>query len=363
MLDTYDWLNDLPDTSDVSNLVEVRFKSTRKEYFTNTSDLSLKRGDTVVVASSPGHDVGVVTLAGYLAEKQFGRKIKNKSRYTLLPVYRKATQNDLENWEKARDLEKPIMIRAREIAAGLKLEMKIGDVEVRGDGAKAIFYYIADGRVDFRELIKLYAHEFKVRVEMKQIGARQEAGRVGGVGSCGRELCCSSWRSDFSSISVDAISKQGLSPSASKMAGACGKLKCCLMYELDVYLEAGEEFPAELLDLETSKGIAKPFKTDYLSKKIWYTLEVNSQVRTFELTTKEVRDIIQKNKHGVKPDLTNNTKPDEEISFKPVSNEDSITRFDQTSTQNRVNQKNRNNRNRGRRQPNKVDSRRKPGKE
>ena len=350
MLDTYDWLNDLPDSSDISDLVEVRFKSTRKEYFRNSNNLGLKRGDTVVVASSPGHDVGVVTLTGHLAEKQYGLKIKNKSRYILETIYRKATQNDLENWKKASDLEKPTMIRARELAAELKLNMKIGDVELRGDGGKAIFYYIADGRVDFRELIKLYARDFKVRVEMKQIGARQEAGRVGGIGSCGRELCCSSWRTDFSSISTDAISKQGLSPSASKMAGACGKLKCCLMYELDAYLEAGEEFPAELLDLETLKGIAKPLKTDFLSKKIWYTLELNSQVKTFELTTTEVKDIIHKNKKGIKPDLTKEDSA-KEVSFNTDSNEDAITRFDKPANPKRENRKQYKNINRNRKPP------------
>jgi cell fate regulator YaaT (PSP1 superfamily) len=233
---------------------------------------------------------------------------------------------------------------------------------MRGDGAKAIFYYIADGRVDFRELIKLYAREFKIRIEMKQIGARQEAGRIGGIGSCGRELCCSSWRTDFSSISIDAISKQGLSPSANKMVGACGKLKCCLMYEIDSYMEAGEEFPVELLHLETAKGWAKPVKTDFLAKKIWYTLEVNSQIKTFELTTAEVREIIQQNKRGNKPELGREKPSTEDLSFKPVQDEDSITRFDKFPRQNQAIQKNRNNRNRGRRQPDKTAHNRNQGK-
>jgi cell fate regulator YaaT (PSP1 superfamily) len=350
MLDTFDWLNDLPDTSDVSDIVEVRFKSTRKEYFRNNNNLGLIRGETVVVASSPGHDLGIVTLTGHLAEKQFDRKIKNKSRYILETVYRKATPNDLENWEKSRNLEKPTMIRAREIAAELKLKMKIGDVEYRGDGGKAIFYYIADGRIDFRELIKRYAQEFKVRVEMKQIGARQEAARIGGIGSCGRELCCSGWRTDFSSVSTDAILKQGLSPSASKMAGACGKLKCCLMYEIDAYMEAGEEFPVELLNLETSKGIAKPIKTDYLSKKIWYALESNSQVNTIELTTTEVKKIIQQNKKGIKPDLMKE-KTYEEVSFRADSNEGEITRFDKSAKPNRGIRSQHKNKNRNRKPP------------
>ena len=327
MLDAYDWLNDLPDTTDISDIVEVRFKSTRKEYFRNTNHLDIKRGDTVVVATSPGHDVGVVTLTGYLAEKQFNRKIRNKSRYVLETIYRKASRVDLENWDKARDLEKPTMIRARQIAGELNLNMKIGDVEYRGDGSKAIFYYIADGRVDFRELIKLYAREFRLRVEMKQIGARQEAGRIGGIGSCGRELCCSSWRTDFTSISTDAISKQGLSPSASKMAGACGKLKCCLLYEIDAYMEAGEEFPDELLELETSKGTARPIKTDYLAKKIWYSLDTNAPGRTFELTTSEVKDFIQQNKKGIKPDIKQEKDADE-IVFESHTGTGDLNRFD-----------------------------------
>lgn len=298
----YDWLSDLPDTTDKSDIVEVRFKSTRKEYFRNIDRLSLKRGDKVVVATSPGHDVGEVTLTGYLAEKQFNLRIKNPSRYTLNVIYRKATEADLEKLREARSREKDVMIRARQIAKELGLEMKIGDVEFRGDGKKAIFYYIAEGRVDFRELIKWYAREFRIKIEMKQIGARQEAGLVGGIGSCGRELCCSSWRVDFSSVSSEAALKQGLSPAAQKMAGACGKLKCCLVYELDVYLEASEEFPDELLNLELSNGLAKPIKTDILKKEIWYVLE-GSMGGAFKLTLAQVQDILQKNKRGQKPQV------------------------------------------------------------
>ena len=207
----YDWLSDLPDTTDKSDIVEVKFKSTRKEYFKNIENLPVKRGDKVVVATSPGHDVGEVSLTGYLAEKQFKLRIKNPSRYTLNAVYRKATEADLEKLQEARNREKETMIRARQAAAELGLNMKIGDVEFRGDNKKAIFYYIAEGRVDFRELIRVYARDFRIKVEMKQIGARQEAGLVGGIGSCGRELCCSSWRTDFDSISSDAALKQGLS--------------------------------------------------------------------------------------------------------------------------------------------------------
>ncbi|HSM46880.1 MAG TPA: regulatory iron-sulfur-containing complex subunit RicT, partial [Draconibacterium sp.] len=300
-IDSYSWLNDLPDTSDISDIVEVKFKTTRKEYFSNSEHIDIKRGDKIVVATSPGHDIGEVMLTGYLAEKQFNRKIRNTSSYKLNTVYRKATLNDIKILQEAREREKPTMIRARQIVNELGLEMKIGDVEFRGDNRKAIFYYLAEGRVDFRELIRCYAREFGIQIEMKQIGARQEAGIVGGIGSCGRELCCSSWRTGFASISSEAILKQGLSPSAQKMAGACGKLKCCLLYELDFYIESQKEFPQELLYLETAKGLAKPFKTDYLKKEIWFSLTEGLPGNMFKLPLKEVKNIIQQNKRGLKP--------------------------------------------------------------
>ncbi len=323
----YDWLSDLPDTTDKSDIVEVKFKTTRKEYFKNTDKLPLKRGDVVVVGTTPGHDVGEVTLTGYLAEKQFKNKVKNPGRYTLNSVYRKATDVDVQKLQEARGREKQTMIRARQIASDLGLTMKIGDVEFRGDNKKAIFYYIAEGRVDFRELIRLYAQDFRIKIEMKQIGARQEAGLVGGLGSCGRELCCSSWRTDFSSISSDAALKQGLSPSAQKMAGACGKLKCCLLYELDAYIEAGREFPRQLLNLEIAKGIAKPFKTDYLKKEIWYILE-GSVGTTFVLPLKEVKSIIQQNKRGVQPEVNTLAPVVKEEAKMKVTLDESLDRFD-----------------------------------
>lgn len=327
--DVYNWLNDLPDTSDQSDIVEVKFKTTRKEFYRNTDGIPLKRGDRVVVATSPGHDVGEVTLTGYLADKQFERKVKNPRRYTLNTIYRKATENDLQVLNDARGREKLTLIRSRQIASDLGLDMKIGEVEYRGDGKKAIFYYIADGRVDFRELIKHYARDFKIKVEMKQIGARQEAGLVGGIGSCGRELCCSSWRTDFSSISSDAAQKQGLSPSAQKMAGACGKLKCCLLYELDVYMEARQEFPEELMVLEMAKGLAKPLKTDYLKKEIWFTMQGDSTSGTFALSLKEVKDIIQQNKKGKRPELPKKeVATDDEMAWQTMNNE-SMDRFEQ----------------------------------
>lgn len=303
MLTSYDWLNDLPDTSHLSEIVEVRFKGTRKEFYKNDDGLFLKRGDKVVVASNGGHDVGIVGLTGKLAEMQFERKVKSKDRYQMLSIYRIARDRDLERWAEAQAREKPVMIRSRQIAEELKLEMKIGDVEFRGDGSKAIFYYLAEGRVDFRELIKVYAREFQIKIEMKQIGARQEAARIGGIGSCGRELCCSSWRTDFSSITAHMATRQGLSPNAEKLTGRCGKLKCCLTYELDTYLEAQDQFPAELLILETSAGDARHFKIDILQKKIWYSVENNKTRQNFSLTVDQVKGIITKNKRGIKPEL------------------------------------------------------------
>ncbi|MFV0377593.1 MAG: stage 0 sporulation family protein [Mangrovibacterium sp.] len=303
MLKTYDWLKDLPDTSHLSKIVEVRFKGTHKDFFKNEDNLSLKIGDLVVVASNPGHDVGYVTLTGTLAQKQFERKIKRPDRYSWNKVYRKATETDNKKWEAAKKREQEVMIRSRQIATDLRLNMKIGDVEFRGDGAKAIFYYIADDRVDFRELIRRYAREFQIKVEMKQIGARQEAGLVGGIGSCGRELCCSSWRTDFSSVTSDAALTQGLSPNAEKMAGQCGKLKCCLMYELDTYLEAQDDFPYELLNLETEKGLARHFKTEILSKKVWYVVEGAYSNKPIVLELNDVKAIIQLNKRGKRPSL------------------------------------------------------------
>ncbi len=303
MLSTYDWLKDLPDTSHLSNIVEIRFKGTRKEFFKNEDGVPVKIGDLVVVACSPGHDVGYVSLTGKLAEKQFQRKIRKPDRYNWNKIYRKATGSDKNKWQDAQKRDYPVMIRARQIAAELELNMKIGDVEFRGDNAKAIFYYIADERVDFRELIKLYAREFRIKVEMKQIGARQEAGRVGGIGSCGRELCCSSWRTDFSSVTSDAAIQQGLSPNAEKMAGRCGKLKCCLMYELDTYLEAQEDFPTELLALETDQGVARHLKTEILNKKIWYTIEETYGTKPILIGLEDVKRIIQQNKKGIKPSV------------------------------------------------------------
>lgn len=310
MLTAYDWLNDIPDTADESNIVEIRFKGTRKEFFVNEDHIPLKRDELVVVSCSPGHDVGAVSLTGKLAELQFKRKVKKPDRYEWNKIYRKATPADVIKWEEAKAREQKVMIRARQIAKELRLDMKIGDVEFRGDNNKAIFYYIADDRVDFRELIKVYAKEFAIKIEMKQIGARQEAGRIGGIGSCGRALCCSTWRTDFSSVTSEAAVKQGLSPNAEKMAGRCGKLKCCLTFELDHYLEALEDFPHELLAIETDKGLAKHFKTDILLKKVWYIYDQSEGGRVFVLDLEDVKRFLNMNKRGQKPSLEGYKEPE-----------------------------------------------------
>jgi cell fate regulator YaaT (PSP1 superfamily) len=323
----YDWLGELPETNNKSNIVEVKFKSTRKEYYRDLNNIGVKRGDMVVVATSPGHDVGEVTLTGDWAEKQFRMRIKNPARYTLNTVYRIATEADIEKLNEARSREKETMTRARQAAEELGLNMKIGDVEFRGDNKKAIFYYIAEGRVDFRELIKIYARDFRIKVEMKQIGARQEAGIVGGIGSCGRALCCANWRNDFSSISSEAALKQGLSPSSQKMAGACGKLKCCLLYELDTYIEAGNEFPRELINIEFEGGVARPFKTDYLKKEITYSVEGSMGIY-FNLSLKQVKSIIQMNKKGLKPELNTLKVPEKEENKMEVVLDENLDRFD-----------------------------------
>jgi cell fate regulator YaaT (PSP1 superfamily) len=316
MLTNYDWLNDLPDTSTQSDIVEVRFKGTRKEFVKNENNIAVKRGDVVVISAQGGHDVGIVSLTGKLARMQYDRKVKSMSRHQWFTIYRIATENDNQRWMESQQREKAVMIEARKISERLGLSMKIGDVEFRGDGQKAIFYYIADGRVDFRQLIKEYAAEFRIKIEMKQIGARQEAARIGGIGSCGRELCCSSWRTDFTSITAHSAIQQGLSPNAEKLTGRCGKLKCCLMYELDTYLEAQADFPKELLILETVNGLAKPINTDILTKKITYM--VDGKIRqSLVLTLDKVKEVIQLNKRGIKPDLLtlteiNNQKKEDE---------------------------------------------------
>lgn len=301
-LNTFDWMDDVPDSTDMPGIVEVRFKNTRKEFFLNIHNLKLNKDEFVTVESSNGHDVGIVSLKGRLAELQWKKKEKRLSLDELKSIYRKATTLDIQYWQEAKNMEEQTMLKARQIAKGLNLNMKISDVEYQGDKKKATFYYIADDRVDFRELIKLYAEEFKVKIEMKQIGARQEAALVGGIGSCGRELCCSTWRTVLPSVQQSSIQKQNLSVNADKYLGQCGKLKCCLTYELDMYLEAQKDFPLEILEIETKQGILYPYKTDLLKKAIWYTDKLDASGTLILISLEKVKEITMLNKKGIKVD-------------------------------------------------------------
>ena len=309
-LNVYDWLDDVINIANPTDLVEVRFKNTRKDFFRNVNNLKLDPGDIVAVEGNPGHDIGIVTVTGDLVLDQMKKHKVTLVNGEIRKIYRTAKPADIEKWKEAIACEQQTMIRARQIANELNLNMKIGDVEYQGDKTKAIFYYIADDRVDFRDLIKLYAKEFAIKIEMKQIGVRQEAGRIGGIASCGRALCCSTWRTDFSSVTSDAAIKQGLSPNAEKMTGHCGKLKCCLTYELDQYLEAQEDFPNELLSIETDKGVARHFKTEILQKKISYKLD-RPDGRIFILDLEDVKKFLNMNKRGEKPSIESFTEPDQ----------------------------------------------------
>ena len=300
-LSASNWLDELPDTTKDYPLVEVQFKNTRKDFFYNPEGFQIRRGDQVVVQSTLGHDLGRVLLTGKVAWLQFKRRSKLKHFSECKRIYRLANDYDLEKARSFRQRDYPVMIEARQIIQKLGLEMKLSDVEYQADGRKAIFYYIANGRVDFRELIKELSQAFHIRVEMKQIGARQEAGLVGGIGSCGRELCCSSWRTDFTSISTQAVSLQNLSPGAQKLAGQCGKLKCCLMFELENYIEAREDFPRELIELDMKAGRVLPLKIEVLARKVYYVYADNKSLPAFYLSLDEVKDVIQLNKRGITP--------------------------------------------------------------
>ena len=327
-LNNYDWLNDIEKAQQATGFVEVQFKNTRKGYYLNKELLPLKKGDTVAVEASPGHDIGTVTLTGKLVLLQMK---KNRYRFDEEPkkVYRYARQTDLDKFEEAKKREYETMIQSRQIAADLALNMKIGDVEYQGDGSKAIFYYIADERVDFRQLIKVLAETFHIRIEMKQIGARQEAGRIGGTGPCGRELCCSAWVSSFISVATDAARFQDLSMNPQKLAGQCAKLKCCLNYEVDAYLEARKQLPSSRIDLYTKDSTFYHFKTDIFKKQITYSTDRNTPANLVTIPSTRCFEIITMNKNGEKPfSLLNNTDVKED---KPDSKdilEDSISRFD-----------------------------------
>jgi cell fate regulator YaaT (PSP1 superfamily) len=356
-LNVFDWLSNmsLPNGMEPCNFMEVRFKNGRKEFFKNTENLTISIGDVVATEASPGHDVGVVTLTGELVKVQMKKKRVKKESPEIKKIYRKASQKDIDVWQECREQEDSMKVTAREIAIKLKLKMKISDIEFQGDASKATFYYTAEDRVDFRQLIKEFAREFKTRIEMRQIGFRQEASRLGGIGSCGRELCCSTWLTDFRSVTTSAARYQQLSLNPQKLAGQCGKLKCCLNYELDAYLDALKEFPKQDAKLQTQKGTAVCQKIDIFKGSLWYAYE-GDWMNWHELTTKQANQIIEaaKNKKPVasleefSAELIKTEKED----FSNVVGQDSLTRFDKpkkakSQNKKRRNKKRRNNKPRG----------------
>lgn len=354
-LTVFDWLSNmsLPNGEKPFDFVEVRFKNSRKEFFKNTESLTLSIGDIVATQAQSGHDIGMVTLTGELVRVQMKKKKAPFSGEEVCKVYRKASQKDIDIWQKCRDREEEIKKRAREIAIVLKLQMKISDVEFQGDGSKATFYYTAEERVDFRQLIKDMAKAFGIRIEMRQIGYRQEAQRLGGVGSCGRELCCSTWLTDFRSVSTSAARYQQLSLNPQKLAGQCGKLKCCLNYELDTYLDALKGFPGQDTKLYTEKGLAYCQKTDIFKGLLWFTYK-DEPSNWHVLSKDQVKEILEKNKKKEKVASLEEYAADniieEKVVFENVVGQDSLTRFDQPkrkSNKNRNrNKKRRNNKNR-----------------
>lgn len=299
-LNTYDWLADVPGNDDTTDLVEVQFKNTRKGYYHNVNHLDLQKGDIVAVEANPGHDIGVVTLTGQLVKMQI-KKANLKGPDDIKRIYRKAKDVDMEKFHAAKAREHATMIESRQIAKSLGLQMKIGDVEYQGDGNKAIFYYIADERVDFRQLIKDLAAAFHVRIEMKQIGARQEAGRIGGTGPCGRELCCATWMKNFSSVSTNAARFQDISLNPTKLAGMCAKLKCCLNYEVDDYIEAGKKIPARDIILQTQDSDYYLFKKDILTGQLTYSTDKQTAANLEVISVDRAHEIIELNKQGKKP--------------------------------------------------------------
>ena len=328
-LNTYDWLADVPGNAESTDLVEVQFKNTRKGYYHNVNNLDLKKGDIVAVEANPGHDVGVVTLTGRLVKLQI-KKANLKSQDDIKRIYRLAKQVDLDKAKEAKSREHDTMIQSRQIAKDLGLKMKIGDVEYQGDGNKAIFYYIADERVDFRQLIKVLADTFHVRIEMKQIGARQEAGRIGGTGPCGRELCCATWMKNFVSVSTNAARYQDISLNPQKLAGMCAKLKCCLNYEVDNYVEASRKMPPKDAVLQTADGEFHQFKVDILAGLITYSSDKNMASNLETITAERAKEIIEMNKQGEKPlSLMENGKVKETSkSIDDLLNESDLSRFD-----------------------------------
>jgi cell fate regulator YaaT (PSP1 superfamily) len=325
---TIDWLNGINNEDD-RNIVEVQFKNTRKNFYINENNISLRKGDIVAVEAASGHDIGIVSLCGNLVKRQMKKRGIDDSRYEFKKIYRKARANDIEKWQDAISLEHTTMIKSRQLAAQLNLSMKIGDVEYQGDKTKAIFYYIADERVDFRELIKILAENFHIRIEMKQIGARQEAGLIGGIGPCGRELCCAQWLGSFISVTTGAARYQELSQNPQKLAGQCCKLKCCLNYELGVYMEANKDLPKIHAPLELVDGKAYLVKTDVLKKMMYFSYGNDNTGTLIGLSMDRVKKLLELNKRGIKIEKLDDTKlPYLQPTVTHIVGEDSITRFD-----------------------------------
>lgn len=330
-LDAFSWMDSIP-TSQGRNLFEVRFKNTRKMVFRNESGQIIKKGDLVIVEAANGHDLGIVTLEGPMVLHQLARHNINPATYEFRKIYRKAKLYDIYRWQEAIAREHKTMIRARQLASRLGLDMKIGDVEFQGDGTKAIFYYIADARVDFRQLIKDFAEEFHIRVEMKQIGARQEAGLIGGIGVCGRVLCCSKYMSDFQSITTQAARCQDISLNPQKLAGQCSKIKCCINYEVSAYVDAQKKFPVFHGPLEFEDGQAFLMKTDILGGIMYFSYDPHSMANLYPLTIAQVKEVLASNKKGVKPASLQDRKSVDHSSsdeFVSAVGDESISRFDE----------------------------------
>lgn len=363
-LTVFDWLANMsvPNGEKPFDWVEVRFKNGRKHYYHNSENLTLSIGDIVATQAQSGHDIGMVTLTGELVRVQIKRK-KFDTKHDVFKIYRKASQKDIDIWSEARDKEEPMKVKARQFAIDLKLQMKISDIEFQGDSSKATFYYTAEERVDFRELIKIYAREFRIRIEMKQVGFRQEASRLGGIGSCGRELCCSTWLTDFRSVSTSAARYQQLSLNPQKLAGQCGKLKCCLNYELDSYLDALKAFPKADTKLYTKKGTAVCQKTDIFKGHMWYAYE-GEWMNWHLITTDQAREIIEINKKkekvaSLEEYAVDLNLVDTKTEFENVVGQDSLTRFDGP----KGNKKRKNNKSRNKKPAqNKVQAKNNPNK-
>ena len=331
-LNVYDWLGDVINIANPTDLVEVRFKNTRKDYFRNVNNLQLSQGEIVAVEANPGHDIGIVTLTGDLVMEQMKKHKVTTINGDLRKIYRKAKPADIDKWKEAIALEHETMLKSRQISNELNLNMKIGDVEYQGDRTKAIFYYLADDRVDFRQLIKVLADTFKIRIEMKQIGARQEAGRIGGIGPCGREICCASWISNFVSVTTNSARYQDISLNPQKLAGQCGKLKCCLNFEVDTYLDAQKDFPPTNNQLEVENGTYQYQKADIFKRIYWYSKVGDKTGNLIPVSVDRVKEIVRSNQKGHKVSLLGEVveaKPAvAEIVFEAGSTRDSLTRFD-----------------------------------